>query len=188
MKLFQYHFSDYLWLYLVAVVVWCSLFGIFRLFKRGPAAKNTAYFLLVAIAFSFLGLTIGLHIGLSESPVIGLVIPALLTFIGGFMVYVFVFTDKSKLQDGFVLLIIMISLCFFLMLGSNYASSVRSEYDRQLQDYLYDQKKDFEFFKSQLVKGNVKMESDTTATSGLKSGDLPNESDKKLFEKLNKNK
>jgi hypothetical protein len=189
--MFKYQFSDYLWLYLVAVVAWVLIFGMYRLLKRGTAKNTIVYFLLVAIAFSFLGLTIGIHIGLSESPVIGVIIPALLTFIGGFMLYVFVFTDKSKVQDGFVLLIIMISLCFFLMIGSDYACTVRVNYDAKLQDYLYNQKKDFEYFKSELAKGHVQMRGAPLPASTDSSTKVPvsqpsNSTDQDLFNQFKK--
>ena len=159
--MFNYPFSDYLWLYLLAIIFWCLVFGIVRLTKKMAQKNSLFYFLLLAIAFSFLGLTIGIHIGLSESPVIGVIIPALLTFIGGIMIYAFVFSDKHKMQDGYVLLVIMISLSFFLMLGSDYACSVRVDYDAKEQDYLYAQKKDFEIFKSELEKGNLNQETPT---------------------------
>jgi hypothetical protein len=169
--MFQYPFSDYLWLYLLAIVFWSLVFGIIRIVKRQIARNNVFYFLLLSVAFSFLGLTIGIHIGLSESPVIGVIIPALLTFIGGIMIYAFVFTDKHKMQDGYVLLTIMISLSFFLMMGSDYACSVRTDYDAKEQDYLYAQKKDFQIFENELAKGKLNQEIPTstadTATMNL---------------------
>jgi hypothetical protein len=45
--------------------------------------------LLMVLAFSFLGFAIGVLIGLSQSPVVGATIPALLTFYGGFLTYLF---------------------------------------------------------------------------------------------------
>jgi glucan phosphoethanolaminetransferase (alkaline phosphatase superfamily) len=188
MKIFRYHFSDYLWLYLVAVFAWLIIFGFYWLLSKKAAGNHLPYFLMVAIAFSFLGLTIGIHIGLSVSPVVGIIIPSLLTFIGGFVIYVFVFTDKSKLQDGFVLLIILTSLCFFLMLGSDYACSVRNDYEAKLQNYLYNQKKDFEYFKSELAKGNVRMEGEADSLKRHTAHPAPDSLDKKIFDQILKEK
>lgn len=162
--MFKYNFSDYLWLYLLAVIAWAVIFSIVRGISKQVSRGNIFYFLLLAIAFSFLGLTIGIHIGLSESPVIGLIIPALLTFIGGLMIYAFIFADKSKIQDGYVLLVILISLSFFLMLGSDYACSARTDYDARQQDYQLQQKRYFELFTDSLSKSKGHMEQPAAAT------------------------
>src|SRR5215467_1359802 len=45
--------------------------------------------LLVSAAFASLGFTIGLLIGLSQSPVVSATIPALMGFYGGFVTYLF---------------------------------------------------------------------------------------------------
>ncbi|HTE01632.1 MAG TPA: hypothetical protein VK668_20230 [Mucilaginibacter sp.] len=152
--MFKYAFSDYFWLYLLAIAFWSIVFAIIHVCNKSILKNNLYYFLLLAISFSFLGLTIGILIGLSESPVIGLIIPALLTFFGGFIIYAFVFAAKKSVQDGYVLLIILLCVSFFLMLGSDYGGRIRCEYDAQETEYKYYQKKDFELFKHNLSLQN----------------------------------
>lgn len=72
--------------------------------------------LLLVVAFSFLGYTIGLLIGLSQSPVVQAAIPALLTFYGGFITYLFAKESvKSEAKTAIILSVIAVS--FFLIYG-----------------------------------------------------------------------
>jgi len=181
--MFKYSFSDYLWLYGVAIVFWAIVFLILRLFNKNIGIIVICYCLLLSIAFSFLGLTIGILIGLSESPVIGLIIPALLTFFGGFIIYAFVFASKKKIEDGYVLLLILLSVSFFLMLGSDYGGSARCDYDAKESEYEYAQKKDFELFKHNLSiepqRSDMPTQTTDTATKSLFEGIMKNNSPKK---------
>jgi hypothetical protein len=155
----KYKISDYYWLYAFCIIFWALLYFILKLilYKRKRLeylSNRLTFFLFLSIAFSFLGLSTGILIGLSLSPVIGVVIPALLTFFGGFMTYIFVF-GKKAIEDGYVMMTIAITLSFFLILGSDYSASMRITYERELKIYEENQKKEFEIFKSNLSKPNV---------------------------------
>ncbi len=120
-------------------------------------AIRIVYFLLIALSFSFLGLSIGILIGSSVSPVIGVIIPALLTFFGGFVTYVFIFKGNS-LNDGYAVATIISSLSFFLILGADYAASMRVRYEKELRLFDENQKRQFEVFKYNLGKGEKVVE------------------------------
>jgi hypothetical protein len=79
--------------------------------------------MLSMVCFSFLGLSIGLLVGLSQSPVVHATIPALLTFYGGFITFLFA-KDSFKDEEGklAVLLSAIVVSCFLIYgveLGSN---------------------------------------------------------------------
>ena len=52
------------------------------------------------MSFSFLGLTVGLMSGLSKSPVVGVIIPSILTFYGGVIYYLFLFSNKENKNEN----------------------------------------------------------------------------------------
>lgn len=73
--------------------------------------------LLVMFCFSYLGLSIGLLIGLSQSPVVNVTIPALLTFYGGFITYLLA-KDNFKDEEGKLATILSaIAVSCFLIYG-----------------------------------------------------------------------
>lgn len=79
--------------------------------------------ILIMLCFSFLGLSIGLLVGLSQSPVVHVTIPALFTFYGGFITFLFA-RDSFKDEEGKlgVLLSAVAVSCFLIYgveLGSN---------------------------------------------------------------------
>jgi hypothetical protein len=153
--LLKYHLSDFYWFYLLVPIFWLTLFFLIkpivkRLFKLSETNKIGFYFYLIAVSFSYLGLTIGLLIGLSLSPVIGVVIPALLTFFGGFTTYIFVFGKKTP-EEGYLMSLIIISLSLFLILGSDYGAAIRNKYTNNKDEYDYKMKERFEEFKNNLL-------------------------------------
>lgn len=150
--MFTHALFDYMYFYPLTLLFWAAVFGVTWFVKKQTAGKYLSFYFLLAVSFSFLGLTIGIMVGLSESPVIGVVLPALLTFIGGFIIYAFVFSDNSKLGNGYVLMLILISLSFFLMLGSGYSSISRSIFDSHEKEYEFQQKLYFEFYQDSLKK------------------------------------
>jgi hypothetical protein len=82
--------------------------------------------ILTISGFSFLGFAIGLLVGLSLSPVVQVVIPALLTFYGGFLTYLLskdAFVDSKKL---ITILLSAMAVSFFLIYGVEIGSIERS--------------------------------------------------------------
>ncbi len=80
---------------LVAVLI-SSVVGLLPFLKFVTGA-STAF--LLAIAFGLVGGTIGLFTGASQSPVVGAVLPALLTLVGGFVTYI-IGKDTIKASDN----------------------------------------------------------------------------------------
>jgi hypothetical protein len=107
-----------IFLVLALVVINLSRFIISAVVKK----KFTFYFfkvstLLVMLCFSFLGLSIGLLVGLSQSPVVHVTIPGLLTFYGGFITFLFA-KDSFKDEEGKLsTLLSAIAVSCFLIYG-----------------------------------------------------------------------
>ncbi len=83
--------------------------------------------ILTITAFAFLGYAIGLLVGLSLSPVVQVVIPALLTFYGGFLTYLLskdAFANSKKL---ITILLSAMAVSFFLIYGVEIGSVERDD-------------------------------------------------------------
>lgn len=118
--------------------------------KKKKEIVQPLYIGLVLLGFSFFGLSIGLLIGLSETPVLGTLGPTLLTFLGGLTVYFFL---KGKKEDSSLfkrnMIMSSLGLIFLpinLFLGVVYGGVERSEYE--LRDLRYEMK--IERFKTKL--------------------------------------
>lgn len=126
----KFSLSDFYYLYIYTAIILAIFFCLlFFLQKHSKLEKKKRiqiliYFYGLSLGFSFLGLTTGLLIGLSKSPVVGVVIPALLTFFGGFVTYSFIFAQK-KYEDGYVMIVILLCVSFSLILGVDYGTSIR---------------------------------------------------------------
>ncbi len=162
--MFKHSFSDYYWLFLFIIVFWVFVFAIVHILRKKLArininlnSKILIYLFAIANSFSLLGLTMGLLIGLSLTSVIGIVIPALLTFFGGFLTYVFVLGNKKAL-DGYIMVIILSSISFFMIVGVDYGSAMRIEFVEQEQDRIEHRKREFEILKSNLMKENIQFD------------------------------
>ncbi len=73
--------------------------------------------MMATVCFSILGMIIGLLIGLSQSPVVGVAIPALLTFYSGFLTF---FLAKDIFRNQEIKTLILVSITFnaiFMMYG-----------------------------------------------------------------------
>lgn len=109
-----------LFLFLVAALIVVNLVRfVFHFFTK---KKFTFYFfkagtVLLSLCFSFLGLSIGLLVGLSQSPVVHVTVPALFTFYGGFITYLFA-KDSFKDDEGKLATILSaIAVSCFLIYG-----------------------------------------------------------------------
>lgn len=152
----RYELSDFYWLYFYCLIFWLiALLAIkviaWKIKSLRANGDAIVYLYFLAVTFSFLGITIGLLVGTSLSPVIGVVIPALLTFFGGFITYSFVFRNKSK-KDGYVMLIILFSVSLFLTIGSDYGAKYRIAYELDQEESGELRKRNFEIFKYNMTK------------------------------------
>lgn len=93
---------------------------------------------MTILGFSFLGFAIGLLIGLSQSPVVHVAIPALLTFYGGFLTFLFA-KDSFKDQKGKIATILSVmAVSFFLIYGVEVGSREKNAaLDSQKKSELY---------------------------------------------------
>lgn len=82
--------------------------------------------ILIVSSFSFLGFTIGLLVGMSLSPVVQVVIPALLTFYGGFLTYIISKESMLDKQRYISVLLSAIAISFFLIYGVEIGSAERN--------------------------------------------------------------
>ena len=85
--------------------------------------------ILSLIVMSFLGLTIGVLAGNSRAPVMDSVIPAVLTFLSGFLFYIFSSSKFNQRKNQ--ILLSALSLIIFLMIGSWSGSVNRLESENQ---------------------------------------------------------
>lgn len=136
MNLFNYLTDVYL-VFLTPIVLWVLFYLIYRLVRRFSQIvkeiefKFFIYLTVINIAFSFTGLSIGILTGWSSSPVVGVVIPALLTFFGGMVSYAFVFKkNSSNKSDGLIMAFSLISISFFLIIGTDYGTQIRVREER----------------------------------------------------------
>lgn len=88
------------------------------------------------VCFSFLGFAIGLMIGLSQSPVVQVAIPAMMTFYGGFITYLFAKdsfkSDSGKYGTIFSVIAVSVFLIFGIEIGAeekNNALEIKRKFD-----------------------------------------------------------
>lgn len=82
------------------------------------------------LAFAFIGLAVGLLTGWSSSPVVGVIIPALLTFFGGIITYGYLFGSKkgyAKSMNGIVVSVSIAAMAFCIVYGTDYGVNIRSK-------------------------------------------------------------
>ena len=98
--------------------------------------------LLLVVAFSCLGLTIGLMIGLSQSPVVHVAIPAMLTFYSGFLTYLFTKESFVNTKAKKAILFSVIAISVFLIYGIEIGSTEKNkavESKRKFDLYYFEQ-------------------------------------------------
>ncbi len=154
---FLSRFSDTYKLYLFLLLFWGLLILLVYLFRRRFQKldiKMVGSFLIANCGFSILGLTTGLMIGLSKSPVVGVIMSALLTFFGGVVIFAFVSSKEGKnYYNSLLLSFSMIFLSLFLFLGSDYGASIRNQQEFDFQQYEIGIKQNHEIFLRELKKG-----------------------------------
>lgn len=128
-------------LIVVIILVIINLAILIKSYWKGT--KFSPYFfdvntLLLVLAFSFLGFTIGILIGLSQSPVVGATIPALLTFYGGFLTYLFAKDEFKKTSARNAIVISVIAVSVFVIYGIESGVAQRAITDKiQKHNELY---------------------------------------------------
>lgn len=182
-----YKLADFYWLYLYTVASWSFIYLLLFLIGKGSSSLKISrdafpYLLFLSVSFSFLGITIGLLIGLSLSPVIGVVIPALLTFFGGFITYSFVFKNNSR-KDGYVMLLILFSISLFLIIGVDYGSKNRIAHENEAREEEEIRKKNYDIFKYNLEHEIDNYASPSLIEDSIRNPDTFNKTESKQSDK-----
>lgn len=71
-----------------------------------------AYYLGFALPIALLGFTIGYLSGLSRAAILGNILPAVLTLIGGATIYIFGAENKFKVAVGFCVCVLVVTLFY----------------------------------------------------------------------------
>jgi hypothetical protein len=109
---------------LVTSIAIGALFAVgHSLVRGGPPffrrlAINLAQVLSYSIPISLIGYIVGYLTGDSRSPVVGTIVPSILTVIGGLSIYVFGTDDKYKTIIGYNVLIFAFMLFYGVMIGT----------------------------------------------------------------------
>lgn len=136
---------NHAYLYLAIIGFWVIFFSIFRIlnawFFKVVLEKHTLFQVFIfALSFSVLGLTLGFFIGYSTASIVGLVIPALLSFIAGFLAYFFNIEKSMKNPDEGVEIfkilipIAIISFSISTWLGAEPAAKTRLKTEELRKD------------------------------------------------------
>lgn len=102
-----------------------SLLCLYLVIKPAPSISSAIEAALLIFSVGIIGSCIGIISGLSRSPIAGTVLPAILTLIGGFAVYVFG-SEKSESRITPAAVVVFVMSCFIAFLQS---AAIRSVYD-----------------------------------------------------------
>lgn len=125
------HYSFY---FLIILLYWIIFIIILEIYKRIFKKKmNIEGFFLINLGFSYLSFTVGVLVGLSRTPVVDVTIPAILTFLGGFITYIFV-NKKFHIENRKLISIILIMTSFFLIFGVEIGAEHRFKTEEYLRE------------------------------------------------------
>ncbi|MGH6663750.1 MAG: hypothetical protein ACREB2_02445 [Pseudolabrys sp.] len=88
---------------------------------------NLAVILSYSIPISLVGYIIGYLTGDSRSPVVGSIVPSILTVIGGLSIYVFGTDNKYKTIIGYNVLVFVVMLFYGVTIGTNDRDGYRAD-------------------------------------------------------------
>lgn len=118
--LLTYFLGIILFFALIAIIVNSIFYFIPKMKSKWARVTNISVF--TALTFSCLGLSIGLITGLSRIPIANVILPAILTFIGGFSAYLFTIKRKdiNEVKSSIIIIFLSISICFGAEIGADY--------------------------------------------------------------------
>ncbi|WP_020175223.1 hypothetical protein [Methyloferula stellata] len=98
-----------------------------------PAAPAGSFWLLflAVFAFSMLGFVTGQILGDSRESVVGSVVPAVLTLLGGVVAYIF---SSKGIRSQTAISAVLVCFTFSFLVGSLFGIRLRIEYEYSLQD------------------------------------------------------
>jgi hypothetical protein len=138
----------------ISLIVFFIFFIIARIIFGLPIYQDYEYidlgWLWVGLPFSIVGIIIGFITGLSREPAISALIPAVLTLIGGIVLYLINKDRNQAVIAGFSVIV----LSFNLFVGSTLGSINRGYVNEQMESLEYLKKQaDKEFLLQQYRKG-----------------------------------
>jgi len=133
--------------YLIQIEVWKSIWPIIltvfllaiiiSMFE--PNKKKRIELFLVTLAFSILGMVTGYLTGFSRESAVGAVLPAVLSLMGGLMVFLVGKTQESRV----IVSVSMIVFSFALLLGTGWGAVMRSTAEEFNKSEFYLKKQSF---------------------------------------------
>lgn len=114
---FKYGFMPFLIIQIISIIMLSIISVVFGICRR--------YIFVIGLSFSSLGAGIGLFMGTARESVVGLVVPALLTFISAFAVYQFDKKADTDLRNALpvaIALLVLSTVC-----GAMFGAAVRTE-------------------------------------------------------------
>lgn len=151
MKIFEAFFISYyafvgaLYL-LIFLVVWLIL----KLRQKELKSAIVRWYLPV-FSMSVVGLTVGLLAGNSRIPVVDVLVPAFLSLIGGFNVYLFSKKDQLRASASLISLVLALFLVIGIYAGSDNRDK-REAFDRDWERALIQYNADMEIYKLRIIK------------------------------------
>ena len=112
------------------ISVGATILILFTGFISKPTVKGWP---LLIFAFSLLGGVIGIFVGMSQTPVIGTVLHAVLTFITGLLAYLF--SKESLIEWRPVIPVCIVALLITSLFGSFMGSQVRLDFEQSAKSY-----------------------------------------------------
>lgn len=153
--------SKFFYYYLGTFIFWTIIFIGIRIFsKKGKKEINLLNSFLIALGFSFLGLTIGIILGLSKSPLGEVIISTIFTLIGGVSIYLFAGKDNQFFQkeNQRHVSMLLIGISLFLVVGMENATMERVRAESLIKQQDLTIKKEMERYKMELREYEIKQD------------------------------
>lgn len=153
--------SKFFYYYLGTFAFWVILFSCIRFFsKKETTTANLLNIFLIALGFSFLGLTIGIILGLSQSPLGQVIISTIFTLIGGVSVYLFAGKENHVFQkeNQRYVSMLLIGISLFLIIGMENASIERVRAESLIKQQELNIQKELERYKLELRAYEIKQD------------------------------
>lgn len=128
-----------LWLDIIFIPIFAAFIAFILIFLVVEKKEDYKKVFIVIFSMALLGMTAGQLTGQSREPAVGAVIPAVLTFIGGLLIYI-ITTKNEKFQS--LVSITIISFSLTLLVGTFWGSQLRHEFEvnsRNQQAMLYNE-------------------------------------------------
>lgn len=164
-------FPVYLCIILFCFVFYILSFGLIKFFKKNISFESSIEVFLIVLGFTLFGFSLGLIVGLSRSPVIAALTPAFLTFIGGFLVFIFVqkndlLSIQNKITSAFIMVGISISLIYGIEIGARERQNITNVekinnhlMKMELIEFEHLIRLDYENFKNDTTNHQIKLKS-----------------------------